>query len=130
MSAIGGTVAFRSPRGDRSLFVKVSLPPDFDETQYRKVDELAKQVYEIANGTGPATFKEFPSDVTALVAIMVAQQCCADEDEWNRVTDLGRATLFLTYGDVFFVEKFGVCIPLNGRSMAFVKEKENMCDDQ
>ena len=91
-------VLFSSPR-DKGLFVKVGLPPGFDVGQYRKVDELAKKVYEIANNTGPATFKDFPLNSYGIVALMVAQKCCYNEAEWNRVANVSKAVLFLTYGD-------------------------------
>jgi hypothetical protein len=107
-------VLFKSPR-DKGIYVKVQLPPGSDGMQYRMVDELAKQVYEIANDTGPAKFVDFPIDTVGLVAINIAQQCCYDEEEWSRVTDMGRAVLFLLCGHV----------PLNDRSMKFVREKKN-----
>lgn len=110
-------VLLKSPR-DKNVYVKVKLPPGFDVTQYRRVDALAKQVYEIANDTGPARFVDYPIDNAGLVAIMIAQQCCHDEEEWGRVTDMGRAILHLSYGE-------SVIIPLNDRSMKFIRDKKN-----
>jgi hypothetical protein len=112
-------VLFKSPR-DRGIYVKVKLPPGFDDTQYRRVDDLAQQVYEIANDTGPASFANFPVDNTGLVAILIAQQCCYDEEEWARVTDMGRAVLYLMYGETVR----GTCITLNDRSRKMVNEKK------
>ena len=117
----GGTVLFRSPRGDRGVFVRIGLPPDFDETQFRRVDDLAKQVYEIANETGPARFVDYPIDNTGLVALMVAQKCCNDEAEWSRVTDMSRAVLHLKYGEN--INGRQQCVSLNDASMKFVREK-------
>jgi hypothetical protein len=112
------TVTFRSPRDHAGIYVKVEVPTNFDQTQFRRVDTLAKQVYEIANGTGPATFSNFPIDDTSLVAVMLAQKCCLDGDEWKRVTDMGRAVLYLHWPDAH--------IALNDACMKFIKEKKTM----
>jgi hypothetical protein len=120
MSSSDGTVLFKSPR-DHGIYVKVQLPPNFDTTQFHKVNELAKQVYDIANGTGNVSFRDFPVDQTALVAVMIAQQCCRDEDEWKRVTELGRAIVFLLYGEVVQGRK----ILLTEESMRFIREKKS-----
>jgi len=95
---MSGTVLFKSPR-DHGVYVKVLLPDHFDEKDYRKVDQLALQVYEIANGTGPSKFEDFPLDRIGIVALIIAQQCCRDQKEWANVTDMARAVLLAMYPD-------------------------------
>jgi hypothetical protein len=114
-------VLFKSPR-DHNIFVKVVLPPGFDDTQYRRVDVLARQVYEIANDTGPSRFVDYPIDNTGLVALMIAQQCCRDEMEWSRVTDMGRAILYLMYGETVH----GGHVSLNDMSMKLIRERKGI----
>jgi hypothetical protein len=85
----GICVAFRSPRHP-GVYVRVKLPDGFDFTKFRKVDELAIRVHEIANGCAA---NDLPPDKTSIVAIMVALQCCRDENEWSRVVDLARTVI-------------------------------------
>jgi hypothetical protein len=108
------TVLFKSPK-EAGEFVKIDLPQELRENiRYRMVDELAKDALAIANGT--KSFKNFPTDDVALLAVTIAQMCTSDEEERQRVADIGRAIIMITCSDKY-------TIPMTERSMALVREK-------
>ena len=99
-------VLFRMPGCEKpGMYVKVTVPPGFDGGEkYRRVDELAPRVLEVADGWASIRDLMTPEgrvDDAALVAVLVAQTSCRSVDDLRSIESVGRALMHIANPKIY-----------------------------